>query len=199
MIDQLTADAFASYMSRKFGCTILRKSDRVEARMVAGLFGVAHEIVPSMLSSDEFMRAATTIGTLVYMPDHLTPEQQIEVLTHECQHVHQFTHDGASTGISGGAGMWWLYLSQPEARLRYEVEACASGIEVAHELHNGVIPSLDSLAMPLETGYLLDPALVDHAKKLLESRVTTLVATGRPSTQAGIAAVEWLRRMGLAT
>lgn len=197
MIDQLSADAFASYMSRRFGCTILRKNDRIEARMVAGLFGIAHEIVPGMLDADEFMRSATTIGTLIYLPDGLTPQQQIEVITHECQHVHQFTHQGASTGISGGAGMWWLYLSEPEARLRYEVESQAAGIEVTHRML-GTVPALNALSLPLERGYMLDGEQTEHGKRLLESRVTTLIATGKASTEAGIAACEWLERMGLA-
>jgi len=195
-ITQVDADAFAAHMCRRFGALILRKSERSEAQIVANFFELIHSFKPDFMSGDDFMRAATTIGTWIYLPDGLSPEQQIELLTHEMQHVVQFAKGGAHTGLAGGLGMWWLYTSQTEARLRYEIEALAAGYEVAFRRH-GTIPSLESIAIPLEGGYLFTSEQIAHARRLLESRITSLVATSKASTEAGQAAVEWLERMGL--
>jgi len=189
------ARAFTTYMGRLFGATIIHKDQSFAMQWLGAGFDLVRRFKPGLPSGDEFLaRFATTIGTLIYLPPNLTPDQEIEVVTHECQHVEQFLHGGASTGLSGGPGMWWLYLRETEALVRYEAEAYRAGLEVT-VARFGVLQSLESLVFPLEGNYgIEDEGHKTLAKDLLEIAATSIIKTGRPSTKAGQAAVDYLRR-----
>lgn len=189
------ARAFTTYMARLFGATIIYKDQSFAMPWLAAGFDLIRQFKPGLPSGDEFLgRFATTIGTLIYLPSGLTPDQTIEVVTHECEHVEQFVHGGAATGLAGGPGMWWLYLREPEAVVRYEVDAYRGGLEV-QVARFGTLPSLESLVFPLEGNYgIEDAGHKQLARDLMEIAATSVIKTGRPSTKAGQAAVEFLRR-----
>ena len=186
------ASAFTSYMSQRFKCTVIRKNAAFEMQALGAAFDIAKRFGAQVPSGDDFLkRYATTIGGLVYMPDGWTPEQQIDVLTHECQHVHQFYVHGL--GLPGGPGMWWLYLTEPEARVRYECEAIRSQMELRYHLTGNVgAHTLDQLVMPLEGGYALGQQHLALARDLLDIAATS-VLSGVVSTEAGKAAIEWMK------
>jgi len=189
------ARAFTTYMARLFGATIIRKDQSWAMEWIAFGFDMVRKFKPGLPTGQMFLEQfATTIGTLIYLPANLTPDQEIEVVAHECQHVEQFVHGGAATGLAGGPAMWWLYLRESEALVRYEAEAYRTSLEM-QLARFGLLPSLESLVFPLEGNYgIEDEGHKQLAKDLLEIGATSVVKTGRPSTKAGQAAVEFLRR-----
>jgi hypothetical protein len=183
------AEAFMAHMATTFHARIVRRSDAIEITAIgAVLAGLRAFGVPLPSLEDFVSRYATTLGPLVYLPD-VEPDAMIELVTHECQHVHQFWHGGA--GLPGGLGLPWLYLTAPEARVRYEAEAYRAGLEVAWA-RTKALPTLDALAMPLEGGYALGAGDVQLGRDLLEIAATSVQA-GVVSTPAGVAAVAWLK------
>lgn len=187
---QQQADAFARFMSQRFRCTVVRKQSAMEMQVLATLFDIGRRFNLSVPAGEDFLeRAATTIAWLVYLPDGLSPDQQIETLTHECQHVHQFWAHGL--GLPGGPGFMWLYITAPEARVRYEVEAYRTALELGHA-RGAPLPDLDALAFPLEGGYALTAGDVQLGRDLLETAATS-AKLGLVSTEAARAAIDWLR------
>lgn len=173
------AKYFAAHMTEHFHARIVRKNDAVEMQVVANVLQLA-----GVVDAQEFLESfTTTIGPFIYLPDGMSPDSQIEVLVHECQHVHQWW-----TGL---LGMAWLYLSEPEARVRFEAEAYRAGLELAHA--RGVeLPSFSQLAMPLEHGYALSQDHIDLGRDLLEVAATSIVA-GVVATPAAKEAISWIR------
>lgn len=188
--------SFAQHMTALYGATLIHKQDAIEMQWLAKGFDVARMLGAQVPSSNDFLEhTATTIGTLIYMPDGWSPEERVIVLAHECAHVAQFTRGMGR--LSGGPGMWWLYLVEPEARVTYEADAYASDLTVQYAL-NGVLSDLDSLMMPLEGGYMLGQKERDLGRALIEQAATSVV-NGAGNFSAGNAAVEWLRVRGLVT
>lgn len=189
---QAQADAFAMHMCAAFHARLIRKDMAIEMQVVAALFDALRAFGVQLPVGGDFLdHYATTLGPLIYMPPGFSPDQQIETLAHECQHVHQFwSGRPTQTGLPNAFGMGWLYLTEPEARVRYEVEAYRTGLEVAYG-RTRAVPPLAQLAMPLEGGYALDDAAHQLAAALLE-RAATSVAAGVVSTAAGAEALRWL-------
>jgi hypothetical protein len=182
------AEAFMAHMATTFHARIVRRSDAIEIKIIGAALGIVRALGVPLPSEDEFVsRYATTLGPLIYLPD-VGPDETIEIVTHECQHVVQFWQGGA--GLPGQLGMTWLYLTAAEARVRYEAEAYRAGLEVAWRRAKQ-LPSLDALAMPLEGGYALGAGDVQLGRDLLEIAATSVQA-GVVSTPAGRAAVAWL-------
>jgi hypothetical protein len=187
---QQQADAFTRHMAQRFRCTVIRKQSAMEMQWLAAAFDVARRFNLPVPSGEDFLEhAATTIAWLVYLPDGLTPDQQIETLTHECQHVSQFWTHGL--GLPGGPSFMWLYVVEPEARVRYEVEAYRTGLELGHA-RGAPLPDLDALAFPLEGGYALNAGHVQLGRDLLEVAATS-AKLGLVSTEAARAAIDWLQ------
>jgi len=181
------ADAFVSAMCTQFHARVVRKSQAVEMQFLGALFDIARVVGINVPAGHDFARYATTIGPMIYLPDGLTPEQTVEIVTHELQHVEQFW--------KGGFGFAWLYLVEGEARVTYEAEAYAAGLAVSLALGKP-LPSLDDLALPLEGGYALAPEHVTLGRTLLEQQATS-TALGIVTTKAGAAALQWLRSHGV--
>jgi hypothetical protein len=188
---QAEADALAAALCRQFRAILLRKRDRIEMQIAGALFDLARLAGVDVPSSEDFARYATTLGPFIYLPDGLTPDQEIETVTHECQHVHQFWDGGEQTGIKGGTAFAWLYLTQPEARVRLEAEAYRAGMEVS-VARGAPLPSLRDLALPLEQGYALGPGEILLGRQLLEVAATS-AASGLVGTEAARAAIAWMR------
>lgn len=188
-ITQETADAFCSAMCSQFSARIARKSQAIEMKVVGTLFDLARLVGINVPAGHDFERFATTLGPMIYLPDGLTPEQTVEIVTHECQHVRQFW--------TRGFEFLWLYLVEPEARVRHEAEAYGAGLSVQHAL-TGTMPTLDDIVLPLEGGYSLAPEHVALGRLLLEQQATA-IADGIVTTEAGSAALKWLRSHGVVT
>jgi hypothetical protein len=190
---QAEADAFARHMCARFHARLIRKDMAVEMQLLAAVLDALRTFgVQVPVGGDFLNHYATSLGPLIYMPPGWSPDTQIEVLTHEVQHVHQFWGGQNQVGLGGGFHMGWLYLTEGEARLRYEVDAYRAGLEVAFA-RMGRLPALDSVVFPLEGGYALSPDQVGHARDLLEIAGTS-IAQGLRTTEAGRVAVEWLQR-----
>lgn len=190
---QAEANQFSQAMCRHFHATMLHKQNAFEMEIVATAMDILRRFGAQLPDRETFLnRFATTIGGLIYMPDGWTPWKQIEVLTHELQHVHQFFKHGL--GLPGGPGMWWLYISSPEARSRYEAEAMRAQVEVIFAV-TGEVPTLERLLEPLAESYALDQNAITLAGDLLEISCTS-VKDGIVSTEAGKQAIEWLKKNG---
>lgn len=191
---QAEADAFALEMSRRFHARIIRKDMAIEMQLLAALFDGLRALGVQLPVGGDFLNHwATTLGPFIYMPPGLSPDDQIEVLAHEMQHVHQFWGGASQAGLGGGLNMAFLYLVEPEARVRYEVDAYRTGLEVQFARARA-LPGLEQLVMPLEGGYALGANEHELARDLLEVAATS-VSKGVVTTEAGRAALDVLRHV----
>lgn len=193
---QEQADRFAEIMARKLSFTVIRKRSAFFSQWIAAGFDLARMFGAKVPSGADFLdRYATTIGPLVLMPDGMSPDVFIEVLTHEAEHVVQFftLHPEKDLNLPGGTGMWWLYLTEPEARVQYEADPYSSQMEL-RVARGQPIPSPDEFTLPLEGGYALGPNEVRLAHEILERRATS-VMHGTVTTPAGRAAIATLREI----
>lgn len=176
------AEEFAREMARRHNARITTKDHAIEWQIVTGAIRAA---TLGAVDVDELLEHySTSIGPLIYLENGLSPDAVIEVVTHECEHVHQFWE--------GGLGFAWLYLTEPEARVAYEARAYAAGLEV-RVARGGAIPPLDDLAMPLEGGaYMLSDAQQAFGRRLLEVRATQ-VAGGIVTSHAARTAIGVMR------
>ena len=190
-VDFVKIGQLIDWLKKEHKIYVLRKEERTEAQIAASLFGVGNAIDSRFLSVDEFMRCATTIGPFIYMPDGLNPMEYLSVLVHEVQHVFQFWQ--GTEYLKGGFGFWWLYLSQPEARCDYEVDANHAQFEFAFFAH-GLIPSLEGLRFPLEDGYLFDEEMKEFGKDQLDQRLTSSIKSKQPFTKSAKMILEYIKR-----
>lgn len=108
--------AYAAYVSGKYNCAILRKSDTAEMPLIAEFLDAL-----GYIGRDDFMQNyCTTLANRVYL--NFTPGQpdvdlfaQLRVIAHEVTHVHQYQ--------TSGLRFAWMYLSSPEERAVFESEA----------------------------------------------------------------------------
>lgn len=186
------ANEFATRMCQQCSATIIHKTDVPYVQVLAYMLDalrVAGIMVPP---GDSFLhRDAITLGPIVFMPDGLSPSETVEVVTHECQHVLQFWYGTDQAAMPHGPGIAWLYLTEPEARVRYEVEAYRAGLEVRVAM-TGRVPSLAEIMTPFEQGYMLDPAMIEFTRELMTVAATTM-ASGIRMTGAAIKAYPVLR------
>lgn len=175
------AEAFASYMSRHFGAHLVDSNSPI-IDLIGIILGLATQ---KMVDIDKFMmRHAVTIGSFIYLPDGLNPDQIIYVVTHECEHVHQFYQDKL--------GFTWLYLSEPEMRTHYEADAYGAEYELRFARTNA-LPDLATMVWPLEVPmYLLGKDEIEFGRQLFAVRGTQIAAKVFVS-HAGRAAIKYLK------
>lgn len=177
--------ALAAHMEATFTCRIVDRDKAPEFAMVraaleAATLGLLD--IENLMSSYSF-----TIGPMVYMsPEHTKdPEVLASVLIHECEHVTQF--------YEGKLDFVWLYITEGEARVKYEAQAFAAG-QVEWMLARGFpLAPLNSLMWPLEGGaYLLKQEHVMLGRQILEARATQ-AANGVVASRAAQAAIAWAK------
>lgn len=184
------AQEFGTFMCQHFNTKIEPKetSEIMKATALgmdlARMFGVG-----GLASGEDFLtRFTTTLGGTIYMPPKVRedPFQFMEVLTHECQHVAQFHKRGFDFS--------WLYLTEPEVRVKEEADAYAGGISVTAWLLEGFDPNwyTDSVAESLVNSYHVAPQDADLAKQVLKSHFVS-VKHGVRMSEAARVAVEWLQ------
>ena len=177
---------------------LVRKGDVPGIAVVRAMFDALHALGVAVPSGADFDRCSHAIGPVAVIADDLSPAELLEAVTHECEHAKQFWRGEYVTGstvgatLDGGAAFAWLYLVEPEARVRFEARAYRAGLEVRHAL--GLpLPSADDLAAVLGRGYALDAAHVEYGRQLLASALTS-VAAGLVTTESGAAMRLLLRR-----
>lgn len=184
-------DALKLSMARELGAVFLDSSNALERDlMVAAVEALRGLNQTAATAAGYLMRNPITVGPLVYLAPRATPDEQLDMVCRQVQHVVQWrtgAHD-----MPGGLGMFWLYLTEPEARVRFEVDAIRAALEV-HWARARALPTLDQLAAPLDPGYLLGPDEISLGRDLLEVAATS-VRAGVVSTSAGASAVAWMRR-----
>lgn len=180
---------------------IVRKGDVPGMGIVRGVFDALRAAGLSVPSGAEFERYSHAIGPIMIVADDLSPAEYLAVVAHECEHVLQFWEGeyakGSTVGatLSGGAAFAWLYLVEPEARVRFEARAYRTTMEVLHMLGLPV-PPVESFADSLARGYLLGAAHVAFGRAMLESaRVSAL--GGVYTTRAGVRLEATLKRHGV--
>mgnify|MGYP001474352891 CR=1 FL=1 len=180
---------------------LVRKGDVPGMGVVRGVFDALHATGLPVPSGAELDRYSHAIGPLVVIADDLRGAELLSVVTHECEHVRQFWEGeyrkGSTVGatLDGGATFAWLYLVEPEARVRFESRAYRTTLEVLHML-GAPLPSIGALADALARGYALDAEHVAFGRSLLESALLS-VRGGVYSTTAGVRCEAILKRHGV--
>lgn len=187
-ISSSTVREYAGHMARTYGASIAPKASSSLMRAAAG----ALHVLGIGLGGERFMtRVVTTMGSRIFVPFELgetggpwSPWQQIEVLAHECQHVHQHDRDGlVGPGIA--------YLVDTSHRTATEAEANVTSAEL-HHWRYGVIEGwwMDHKAEGLH-GYGASARDVEHIRTHLQA-VAPTIRRGGLITHAGRTAIAWL-------
>lgn len=180
---------------------LVRKSDVPGMAIVRGVFDALHAAGLSVPTGAEIDRYSHAIGPFVVIAEGLSPAELLAVVAHECEHVRQFWEGEYAKGqtigatLSGGAAFAWLYLVEPEARVRFEARAYRTTLEVLHML-GAPLPSIDALTDALARGYALDAAHVRFGRSLLESALLS-VRGGVYTTTSGVRVEAILKRHGV--
>lgn len=180
---------------------LVRKGDVPGMGVVRGVFDALHAAGLSVPSGAEFDRYSHAIGPFVVVADGLSPVELLATVAHECEHVRQFWEGeytkGSTVGatLGGGASFAWLYLVEPEARVRFESRAYRTTLEVLHML-GAPLPSIGALADALARGYALGAEHVAFGRALLESALAS-VRNGVYTTTSGVRVEAILKRHGV--
>jgi len=180
---------------------LVRKSDVPGMAIVRGVFDALHAAGLAVPSGAEFDRYSHALGPFVVIADGFSPAELLAVVAHECEHVRQFWEGEYAKGqtvgatLNGGAAFAWLYLVEPEARVRFEARAYRTTLEVLRLL-GAALPSIDDLTDSLARGYALDAAHVTFGRQLLESALAS-VRNGVYTTTSGVRVEAILKRHGV--
>lgn len=176
---------FWQYMETQYNFTVIDKSSSSSMQLVAKLLDLL-----GIVKKDYFLKNfTTTLGRRIYTPFVVGVPQwgwdlwsQVEVCAHECQHIHQYAHDG-------GVEFSWQYVTNHVKRAQYEAEAYTVDLELQWWRYK-------RLANPLALAKLLsnygctatDVAVV--AKRLGLTAVS--VRSGAVVQEASLTALDWL-------
>lgn len=181
MISGRIADKITQTLCGRYGLVLTYKTGPLWAAVGATLdvvraFGA---MVPGGKEFNE--RFATTLGTLVALPDaHLSPEELIPLLVHETTHAKQFVLDHVRFVVQ--------YLQHREKRATWEAEAYGQQAALLW-LMTGALPSrVEDMAHALPWGYALTPEDCALAYGLLEQYATSIVAGVLPEGPCWVAA-----------
>jgi len=180
---------------------LVRKSDVPGMGVVRGVFDALHATGLAVPTGAELDRYSHAIGPFVVIADGLSPAELLATVAHECEHVRQFWEGEYAKGqtvgatLGGGAAFAWLYLVEPEARVRFEARAYRSTLEVLHML-GASLPTIDALTEVLARGYMLDAAHVAFGRSMLESALAS-VRGGVYTTTSGVRLEAILKRHGV--
>lgn len=165
-----------SYMTRVYGTKIINKNNSSEMMLVSQALSRM-----GILDQNDFMsKFTTTIGHGIYIPFEIgdpsgywSLESQIVVCAHEHQHVVQYDADNW--------GFYYSYLTDTNARAKYETEAYRSDLEF-EMFYNRTLPNISNVAHKL-TCYGLNSTQVHVAEVSLQS-AARMVSKGMILNQA---------------
>lgn len=202
--DKLTPEIAAAVVRELISVSrgvLVRKGDVPGMAIVRGVFDTLHALGLLVPTGAELDRYSHAIGPFVVIAEGLSPVDYLAVVAHECMHVGQFWdgefRKGQTVGktLDGGATFAWLYLVEPEARVRFEARAYRTTLEVLHML-GAQLPTIDELTDALARGYMLDAAHVAFGRSLLESALLS-VRGGVYTTTSGVRIEAILKRHGV--
>jgi hypothetical protein len=185
-IPAITVRMYAGHMASVYGASVAPKRESQVMRTA----GAALRVLGIGLGERFMTHVVTTMGATIYVPFELgerggvySPWEQIAVLAHECQHV----HERSSGGLARDVG----YLLDTAQRTYTEATACTTSMEL-HHWRYGVIEGwwTRSKADSLH-GYAVSDADVTHIHTHLISAAAT-IRRGGLITHAGRTAIAWL-------
>lgn len=215
-------DRFEAEFASWLGATIVNK-DNLESEVIALFLDIA-----KIQDKNDFLTStATTLGTVVYLPDEYPLDQRVSVLVHEGEHVLQYAPKpdvsygkwldaGQRAALEAGKltpfisdilrklridesrirahglGFAWLYLTEPEERMVYEVHAYCTGMQFEHQRWGTKLPEVDHLVQRLGRGYAIGAEHLATARKMFEIRKTE-IANGVYRSAVANKAIEILR------
>lgn len=181
MISRLVAEKIVATLCGRYGLVIAYKTGPVWAA-VGSVFDVARAFGAMIPSGAEFnTRFATTLGTLVALPDtHLSDEDRVLLLVHEATHARQFVLDPVRFVVQ--------YLQHREKRATWEAEAFAQGAALVWLLTGRLPERVEDMASALVYSYALTPDDVALAHGLLEQYATSIVNGVLPQGPVWVAA-----------
>ena len=178
---QGVAERLTFAMSAKFMTRIVKRGDSLEFEIIrAAIKKLGFDV------EDYIGKYSFTIGPLIYLADRHTedPAKMIEIVVHEVQHVVQFQKHGL--------GFAYLYITEPEARAKYEAQAYSAQCEVHHAI-TGEVLDLKSLVFPMEQpAYRLSAEHIKLAHDVMEVRATQAKA-GVYTGESSRFAIDWLK------
>lgn len=182
------AKVFGAYMEERFDCSVVAKESAPEMDAIATGFDLARFFGATGVAKGDAFKThfTTTVGSRIYMPKshREDPLLFIEILTHECQHVLQFQESGLKFA--------WLYLAEPEARVKYEADAYAAGLAVERWLTGHTDDNkIDWVVDSLVSSYHLRAEDAKLAEKMLKSHYVS-IKNGIVMSKAGREAISWL-------
>lgn len=197
-------DRFEAEFAPWLGATIVNK-DNLESEVIALFLDIA-----KIQDKNEFLAStATTLGTVIYIPDEFPLDKRVDVLVHEGEHALQYAPkpdvaygkylDAAQRAAleagqlapfvaditrklridesrirAHGLGFAWLYLTQPEQRMVYEVHAACTAMQFKHQRYGGTLPEVEHLVARLGHGYDLGAEHLETARAMFASRKTEI-------------------------
>lgn len=215
-------DRFVTEFCTWLGAKVVNK-DNLESEMIALFLDIA-----KIQDKNEFLAStATTLGTVIYIPDEYPLDRRVDILAHEGEHVLQYAprpdvsygkwlDAGQRAALEAGQlvpfvadilrklridesrirahglGFAWLYLTEPEERMVFEVHAYCTAMQFAHQRYGTKLPEVEHLVAQLGRGYAIGAEHLATARKMFESRKTE-IALGVYRSEVANKAIEILR------
>lgn len=182
-----TVRAYAGHMARSYGASIAPKASSQTMRAA----GAALRVLGVGLGDRWLTDVVTTMGATIFVPFAIgerggrwSPWEQIAVIAHECQHVHQHARDGLI-----GPGL--AYLLDTAHRTAHEAEAYVTSAEL-HWWRYGSLEGwwLEHRATAMH-GYGVSDRDVSYMRAHLLAAAPTIRRGGLIS-HAGRTAIAWL-------
>lgn len=180
---------FYAFMCDEYRATVTPKRGALAMEAAATLLAT----VQIQKSRDAFLDDyVTTIGRTVFVPFDVGVDgrwscwEQIEILAHECEHIHQQDTTGA---LAHG----FDYIAIKARRTHIEAEAYAVNLELHHWRRGTVEDWYPRVRAESMHGYGVSDADVAYVRRFLASRAPTVAAGGFLS-HAGRSAIAWLDR-----
>lgn len=187
---------YERFIRDTFKLYVVDRNDVPELDKIAFVIDAIRMFRPNMPSGKEWLANwSFAFADRLFIAEKSDPIVRASILAHEAQHGVQWHRTTPQADVPHHLHMWWLYVVEPEARIRLEVEALRAGNEVYSALTGTVDPATDAKKI-LEGGYVITPELGDFSEQLYRP-AELAISQGLYSTEIGIATVSHLRTAGL--
>lgn len=158
--------AFERFITAKTNSEVVDRSNVPLIREIAKVIDAIRMFAPNMPKGDEWLESwSFTFANKVMIAKIDDPLARACTLAHECQHSLQWHKRTPQADVPEHFHMQWLYLVEPEARVRLEVEAYRAGFELEHFLTDN-LRSSSEVETILEGGYMISRELGEFAHRL---------------------------------
>lgn len=198
--------SFRSQMASLAGAIMRDRTQAIEIKAIGAAFDTVRLLHPSIGLPDgsTFVRDfATTLGPVIYENPALAdqPDVLMEMMTHECQHVHQWhtaaTKDIRQDGLPYPSELAFpiLFLKDDQAVAQWESDAYAAGESVRFRI-TGYMRSPEEVAALLSNSYSVGASGKALCLSMMLSHRQTILETGRVNVWSAIRAHTILDAMG---